>query len=235
MTAGPSSRAAAESCVEVTRSRPKPPSAASWCGNWTAYCGISRSSRLMVQRVPFVVAEFGRDAGPFTLQPPRGTGREGAAVDLRCTKARWQPGRPAAASSAIRQPCRSWRKWPSTAGGIGRRSCTRSAARPALDPGEGAASIGARCERLTCGRSPHRAGRNGTFRIRQIWLSVRRSSLRLAACFNRRDIARYAAGRHGRAGYPNYLAPECAGAECRGVLAAVVFNVQTSRTDRSES
>jgi DNA invertase Pin-like site-specific DNA recombinase len=37
---------------------------------------------LMAQRVPFIVAELGRDADPFMLHLLRGTGRERAAADL---------------------------------------------------------------------------------------------------------------------------------------------------------
>jgi hypothetical protein len=40
-------------------------------------------SGLMAQRVPFIVAELGRDADSFMLQPLRGAGREGAPTDLR--------------------------------------------------------------------------------------------------------------------------------------------------------
>ncbi|WP_342216120.1 hypothetical protein [Mesorhizobium sp. L-8-10] len=39
-------------------------------------------SGLMVQRVPFIVAELGADADPFMLPPLRRTGREGAPADI---------------------------------------------------------------------------------------------------------------------------------------------------------
>jgi hypothetical protein len=46
---------------------PTAPSA-SWFPSWTGYHATSRSFRgLMAQRVPFIVAELGRDADPFML------------------------------------------------------------------------------------------------------------------------------------------------------------------------
>jgi DNA invertase Pin-like site-specific DNA recombinase len=42
-------------------------SAASWSRSWIGFRAMLRLSRVMAQRVPFIVAELGRDSDPFML------------------------------------------------------------------------------------------------------------------------------------------------------------------------
>ena len=63
-------------------------------------------SGLMAQRVPFIVAELGRDADPFMLRLYAALAEKERRLISERTKPHWQPRRPTAPSSATRTTSR---------------------------------------------------------------------------------------------------------------------------------
>ena len=86
---------------------PQPPNAACWSPSSTGSRAMSRSSAgLMAQRVPFIVAELGRDADPFMLHLYAALAEKERRLISERTKAALAARKATAPGSAIRQTAR---------------------------------------------------------------------------------------------------------------------------------